>query len=155
MAAKPATGGRARGRIPVDPAVPSLNNRLAAVCLVLAGINGGIAVAAAAYSRHALTDPYPREIFAIAADYQLSHTLALVGLACLAELMRAPVASAAGAAAAAFSVGIVLFSGTLYAFAATGLLVAPGAAPAGGILLIAGWLTLAFIGGRSVLKRRS
>lgn len=132
-----------------------MNNRLASICLVLAGINGGIAVAAAAYGRHALTDPYPREIFAIAADYQLSHALALVGLACLAELTRASVASAAGAAAAAFAIGIVLFSGALYAFAATGLLLAPGAAPAGGILLIAGWLTVAFIGGRSVLKRRS
>lgn len=149
-------GEPAKRWLAVDPtAPPLLNNRLASVCVVLAGINGAIAVAAGAYGRHGLADAYPREIVAIAADYQLAHALALGGLACLAELLDVRGASAAGAAAGAFSLGIILFSGTLYALGITGFLIAPGAAPAGGILLIAGWLTLAFIGIRSFLAPKS
>ncbi|MFQ5764210.1 MAG: DUF423 domain-containing protein [Rhodospirillales bacterium] len=42
-----------------------------------------------------------------------------------------------------FATGIVLFSGSLYGFAATGAMPVPGAAPLGGVLLMAGWAALA------------
>jgi len=43
-----------------------------------------------------------------------------------------------------FTIGIVLFSGTLYIFGLTGSLPMSGLAPAGGLVLMAGWMTLAF-----------
>lgn len=129
-------------------------NRLASACLCLAGLNGFIAVAAGAYGRHAVSEPYPREIMAIASHYQLAHALALLAVAWLATERDARWLSAVGFAAAAFSIGILLFSGTLYAFALSANLPAVGAAPAGGFLLMAGWLTFVSIGGRALLQRR-
>lgn len=130
-----------------------LHNRLSATCLVLAGLNGLVAVAAGAYGRHGVTEAYPRELFAIASQYQVWHALALAAVAWLAESAEAPWRSAAGLAAAAFTLGILLFSGTLYAFALSGRLPAAGAAPIGGFMLMTGWLMLAWIGLRSVLRR--
>ncbi|MBL8658235.1 MAG: DUF423 domain-containing protein [Rhodospirillales bacterium] len=132
----------------------SAANRLASTCLCLAGLNGFIAVAAGAYGRHAVSEAYPREIMAIASHYQLAHALALLALAWLAAERDARWLSAVGFATAAFSLGILLFSGTLYALALSSDLPAVGTAPAGGFLLMAGWLTLVWIGGRALLQRR-
>jgi uncharacterized membrane protein YgdD (TMEM256/DUF423 family) len=128
-------------------------SRLAGLCLVAAGINGVLAVAAGAYGRHALTEPYPREIMAIASQYQLGHALALIAVAGLADRLEARWLSAAGFAAAAFTLGILLFCGTLYALALGGELPVTGTAPTGGFLLMLGWLALAWIGARDLLRR--
>ncbi len=42
----------------------------------------------------------------------------------------------------AFTAGIVLFSGSLYALGVTGSAPVPGAAPAGGISFVLGWAAL-------------
>ncbi len=131
-----------------------LKNGVARVSTVVGGINGALAIAAAAYGRHQLGDEYSREIFSIAASYQLGHAIALLGVACLAELSEASWASPAGVAAASFATGTALFSGTLYVLGIGGLLVIEGAAPVGGLLLIFGWLVLAFIGIRGMGARR-
>lgn len=129
------------------------NNRLSAVCIILAGLNGVVGVAAGAYGRHGLIDPYPRELFAIAVQYQVWHALVLLALGWLAQQSEARWLSVAGFAAAAFTLGILLFSGTLYAFALSGDLPAAGMAPVGGFLLMAGWASLVWIGVRGVLRR--
>ncbi len=111
------------------------------VWLFLGALNGLIAVGAGAYGRHGPFDDYSREMFAIGAEYQLGHGLALIAVAWLAaraESCRRLML----AAGVAFTLGIVLFSGTLYWFAITRTLPFAGAAPAGGILLMAGWLCL-------------
>lgn len=130
-----------------------LRNRLSAICLVFAGVNGFIAVAAGAYGRHGVTEAYPRELFAIASQYQVWHALTLLAVAWIAESVEARWLSAAGFAAAAFTLGIVLFSGTLYAFALSGGLPTAGAAPVGGFLLMAGWLTFVWIGVQALFRR--
>jgi uncharacterized membrane protein YgdD (TMEM256/DUF423 family) len=61
--------------------------------------------------------------------------------------------SATGVAAAAFTLGTILFSGTLYAVGMLGFLPVQGVAPAGGMLLIGGWLAVAFIGARYLVRR--
>ncbi len=119
----------------------------------MAGVNGFLAVAAGAYGRHAVSEAYPREIMAIASQYQLGHALALLAVAWLAASGEARWLSAAGFAAVAFTLGILLFSGTLYAFALSGDLPIAGTAPAGGFLLMAGWLTFVWIGARGLLRR--
>lgn len=48
--------------------------------------------------------------------------------------------TAPNVAGAAFTLGILLFSGSLYWFGLTGLVPVEGSAPAGGFLLMFGWL---------------
>jgi uncharacterized membrane protein YgdD (TMEM256/DUF423 family) len=109
--------------------------------LFLGALNGLVSVAAGAYGRHGPFDDYAREMFAIGAQYQLGHALALIGVAWLASRPES-CPRLTLAAGIAFSLGIVLFSGTLYWFGISRALPFAGAAPIGGILLMAGWLCL-------------
>lgn len=102
-----------------------------------------MSVAAGAYGRHGALDPAGREMFAVAVQYQMAHALALLAVAWLAARNGGGrLAAAPNLAGAAFAVGILLFSGSLYTFGLTGLVPVEGAAPAGGFLLMAGWLAL-------------
>jgi uncharacterized membrane protein YgdD (TMEM256/DUF423 family) len=131
-----------------------MQTRLAGACAALSGVNGALSIAAAAYGRHDLVDAYPREIVSIAANLQLAHAVALLGVAGLAEVTRSHWISAAGLAAGCFALGTVLFSATLYVLGLAGVLLLEGAAPAGGLLLMVGWLVIAFIGVRGLMRRR-
>jgi uncharacterized membrane protein YgdD (TMEM256/DUF423 family) len=53
--------------------------------LFLGGLNGLFSVAAGAYRQHGALEPAASEIFSIAAQYQMAHALALVGVAWLAS----------------------------------------------------------------------
>lgn len=112
-----------------------------AVWLFLGALNGLVSVAAGAYGRHGPFTDYQREMFAIGAEYQITHALALIACAWLAGRTGA-CRRLTLAAGIAFALGILLFSGTLYGFGATQTLPVAGAAPAGGFLLMAGWLAL-------------
>ncbi|QNT68511.1 DUF423 domain-containing protein [Defluviicoccus vanus] len=109
--------------------------------LLLAAINGLLSVAAGAYGRHGPFDAYAREMFAIASQYQITHALALLAVAWLASV-AARDRRLVAIAGAAFIIGIVLFSGSLYWFAIIGAVPFAGSAPAGGMLLMLGWLLL-------------
>lgn len=118
--------------------------------LILAGLNGAMAVGLDAYGWHALeADPFGREMFNFAVRYQVWHALAMVGAAWAVGQNLGPAATLAGWL---FLVGIVLFSGTLYVLGLTGMVLVPGLAPIGGIFLIAGWLALAWAGFRAISK---
>ena len=73
-------------------------------------------------------------MFEIGARYHMYHALA-IGLAALVP---------ARAAAATFLAGIVLFSGSLYVLALTGLHIAAFFTPVGGLCFILGWVLLAW-----------
>lgn len=109
--------------------------------LFLGALNGMIAVGAGAYGWHGMGgDEGAREMFAISVQYQMMHALGLLAVAWLADRRgRAPSVTVAGIA---FTAGIVLFSGSLYAFALTGAVPVEGAAPAGGFAFVVGWLAL-------------
>jgi uncharacterized membrane protein YgdD (TMEM256/DUF423 family) len=79
-------------------------------------------------------------VFATGAQYQITHALAM-GLAALAA--RGAAQALAGRAALLFLVGILLFSGSLYGLALSGLRTLAFLTPFGGAALIAGWGTLA------------
>lgn len=115
------------------------------VWLFLAGIGGAVAVGAGAYGAHGLAgkERVLVEAFRTGVLYHLVHSLALIGAAWAAERATGFRAVAAHVAGSAFLAGIVLFSGTLYVFGATGVVPVVGAAPAGGVMLIVGWLALA------------
>jgi uncharacterized membrane protein YgdD (TMEM256/DUF423 family) len=121
----------------------------------LGALNGLIADAAGAYAAHWLkaADPVLANAFQTGVDYQIWHALALLAVAWLAERTESAGRKPwlARLAGLAFVLGIALFSGTLYVFGASGKVWMSGAAPAGGALLMAGWVLLALspIGGRA------
>ena len=108
--------------------------------LLIAAINGFLAVAAGAFGAHGLKehlDAHALSVFETAARYQMYHALAM-GLAALA-----PRSSAARLACALFLVGIILFSGSLYLLALTGMRALGIVTPFGGAAFLAGWAALA------------
>lgn len=110
---------------------------------VLGAASGALSVAAGAFGAHALKVRLAPELLAIfdtAARYQALHALAL--LAAAWACTRWP-GRAAGVAGWCFVLGTVLFSGSLYALALSGVRALGAITPAGGVLLIAGWLALA------------
>jgi uncharacterized membrane protein YgdD (TMEM256/DUF423 family) len=114
------------------------------VFLVLASVNGFMAVALGAFGAHglkgrmaALADGAQRLAWwETGAHYQLTHALAL-GLSAYL-VARAP-GAAAQVSGYCFAAGIVLFSGSLYAMTLTGVRALGAVTPLGGLLLLAGW----------------
>jgi uncharacterized membrane protein YgdD (TMEM256/DUF423 family) len=74
--------------------------------------------------------------------YHALHALALFAAGLL--LVVRPEASAARIAAWLFVAGIVLFSGSLYALALSGMRALGAVTPFGGLAMIGGWLVLAW-----------
>ena len=121
-----------------------------ALWLFLGALNGLVAVAAGAYGWHALAgDDGARKMFEIGGQYQMGHALALVAVAWLATRFNGRRRIPVYVAGAGFTLGIILFSGTFYAFGLTGIVPVEGAAPAGGFLLMIGWLALMWVAVRS------
>ncbi len=119
--------------------------------LFLGALNALISVAAGAYGRHGALDPAGREMFAIAVQYQMAHAMALLAVSWLATRERgARLASVPNLAGTAFSLGVLLFCGSLFWFGLYGLVPVEGAAPTGGLLMMAGWLALM---GRAISPR--
>lgn len=103
--------------------------------VAMGGINGALAVAAGAFGAHGLRerlDARSLEIFETAARYQMYHALAIVLCGVLATR---------GAATAGwlFQAGIVVFSGSLYALAITGVKGLGAITPLGGVAFLVGW----------------
>ncbi len=111
--------------------------------LAIAAINGGLAVASGAFAAHGLQariDAQALQTFETGARYHMYHALAM-GLAALA--MRDAAAGAAVGAAGFFLAGILLFSGSLYLLALTGVRAFGLVTPFGGVCFLIGWGLLA------------
>jgi uncharacterized membrane protein YgdD (TMEM256/DUF423 family) len=112
--------------------------------IALGALNAAIAVGAGAFAAHGLRnrlDTRALEIFETAARYQMYHAVAMV-LAGVVATSRA--ISGAQTAGWIFQAGIVLFSGSLYALALTGIKGLGAVTPLGGIAFLAGWLWLSW-----------
>jgi uncharacterized membrane protein YgdD (TMEM256/DUF423 family) len=110
--------------------------------LAIAALAGASAVLLGAFAAHGLNGRISgaaQSIFDTGARYHLCHALAL-GLAALA--MRGPARPRARLAAMLFLAGIVLFSGSLYLLALTGIRAFGFITPLGGLAFIFGWLAL-------------
>jgi uncharacterized membrane protein YgdD (TMEM256/DUF423 family) len=115
---------------------------------LIAGVNGALAVAAGAFGAHGLQgrlDAHALSVFETGARYHMYHALA-IGLAALA--MRGAAAQTATYAGMFFLGGIVLFSGSLYVLALTGMRAAAFVTPVGGVAFLIGWVLLAYSGTR-------
>ncbi len=112
--------------------------RLAAT---LGALFGGVAVALGAFGAHALRsrlEPRDLEIFETGVRYQMYHALALLAAAWLLERGIAQ----AGGAAWGFTVGTLIFSGSLYVMVFSGQRWLGAVTPIGGVAFIVGWVFL-------------
>ena len=109
---------------------------------MIGSLSAAIAIGAGAFGAHGLRsrlDARSLEIFETGARYHLIHALALV----LVGVLVAAGWSRAARAGVAFVVGTMVFSGSLYALAISGVKGLGAITPIGGVAFIAGWLLLA------------
>lgn len=111
----------------------------------LAAVFGGLSVAAGAFASHALREKISErslEIFDTGARYQMYHALALLLVALIISRLESPqpILVASGWL---FIIGIVIFSGSLYALSLTGVKILGAITPLGGVAFLAGWGALA------------
>lgn len=119
------------------------------ISVVMAGLNGAIAVALGAFAAHGMAGSemdYARGLVEKGAHYQLVHAVALVAIAGLVH--HVPDDKFLRLAAYAMVAGIVFFCGSLYLIAFSGITALGAVAPVGGFAFIGGWLLLAIAGYR-------
>ena len=115
------------------------------VWLVSAAISGFLSVALGAFGAHALKgllDDYGRTVYEKASNYQMFHTIALLGLGILQHNLKELSFSPAGWG---FLSGIIIFSGSLYLLAVTGIKWLGAITPIGGMAFLFGWAWLAYV----------
>lgn len=105
-----------------------------------------LAVGLGAFGAHGLRsrlDAYSLSVYEKAVFYHFVHAL---GILCIAVLARTGAITMPGAnrAAGLLLLGILVFSGSLYALSVTGIRVLGAITPIGGVAFIAGWLLLAY-----------
>ena len=117
--------------------------------IVLGAVNAFLSVAAGAFGAHALKarlSPELLTIFETGARYHMYHALGLIAVGLVAQARPSPLLAGAGWAMVA---GILLFSGSLYALALTGIRGLGAITPLGGLGFLAGWLLLAIAAWRA------
>ena len=110
--------------------------------IAIAAIFGLISVIAGAAGTHALRDTLDADAlrtFETAARFQMYHALALLAVGILAMRWQTGILTIS---AALFTLGTILFSGSLYILALSGLGIFGAIAPIGGVSLMAAWASL-------------
>ena len=112
--------------------------------LVAGALFAALAVVLGAFAAHGLKqvlDSYYLGIFETAVRYQMYHAIGLLFVGVLAIVSAFPTGWLR-LAAIAFILGIVLFSGSLYLLALSGIKWLGAVTPLGGLAFISGWLAL-------------
>lgn len=112
------------------------------VFLIVAAILGGTGVMLGAFASHGLKSKLSESLlsaFETGVTYQFYHALALFALALWLKQSQSVWFVASGYL---WLAGVVLFSGSLYALALTGVKWFGPITPIGGVLFIAGWVSL-------------
>ena len=110
----------------------------------LGAVSAGLAVALGAFAAHGLRSrisPEALQTFETGARYHMYHAVALLAVAWAATRWPGAAVTAAGWL---FVAGTLLFSGSLYLLAVTGVRVLGAITPFGGLAFILGWLALAW-----------
>ncbi len=112
--------------------------------LCAAGVLMAVATIAGALGAHTLKAHWPAErldVYDTAVRYQFYHSLGLLGVGLALRMLDV---GALRAAALLIIVGIVLFSGSLYALTLGAPRMIGVLTPIGGLALIAGWVAFAY-----------
>jgi uncharacterized membrane protein YgdD (TMEM256/DUF423 family) len=110
--------------------------------LLAGALAGLIGVGFGAFGAHGLRgrlSPDMLAVFETGVRYQMYHALALMAIAALSDRLNGRLIEAAGWL---FVTGIVLFSGSLYLLAVTGITILGAITPIGGVAFLAGWACL-------------
>lgn len=111
---------------------------------ILGALSGFVAVGCGAFAAHGLKSrvtPEMPAVFETGARYQMVHALALIAVAWASGKWPGGAMAASGWL---FVAGTVLFSGSLYLLALSGLRWLGAVTPFGGLAFLAGWLCLAW-----------
>jgi uncharacterized membrane protein YgdD (TMEM256/DUF423 family) len=111
---------------------------------MIGAISGCLVVAMGAFGAHALKeilDDYGKLIYNKAVLYHMFHSIALLILGLINKIQPELSLSISGLS---FLFGIILFSGSLYILAITGIKSLGMITPIGGVLFIIGWIFLIF-----------
>ena len=118
-------------------------SRMDKTFMFVGALMGGVGVALGAFGAHGLRgrlSPDMLAVFETAVRYQMYHALAIMAVALMASRLEGRAIVVAGWS---FTAGILLFSGSLYALALTGVTVLGAITPLGGVAFLAGWAALA------------
>lgn len=113
--------------------------------IITGAIFGFLAVSLGAFGAHALSDvldAYGESIWDTAVQYQMFHA---AGIVAVGILMHPRLFGPTGMLKGAFicmTLGIIIFSGSLYALAVTEIKVLGAITPVGGVLFLIGWILL-------------
>ncbi len=113
--------------------------------LIIASLYGLLGVLLGAFGAHALAarlSPEMQSIWHTAVQYQFFHVAALLAVGLLAR--QGMTGSALSVATIGFALGTLIFSGSLYLLALTGVRWLGAITPIGGVLMIVGWAALAW-----------
>ncbi len=111
--------------------------------MFVGALMGGLGVGIGAFGAHGLRgrlSPEMLAVFETGVQYQMYHALAILATAALMVRVDGRATVIAGWS---FFVGILLFSGSLYALALTGVTTLGAITPIGGVALLVGWAALA------------
>lgn len=114
----------------------------AQLALIVGALYGFLGVALGAFGAHGLKARLSPELLTVwktAVEYQFYHALALLLVALLASQRPSALLGGAGLC---FALGVLVFSGSLYAYALSGLRWLGAITPLGGLLFLAGWALL-------------
>ncbi|OCT13374.1 hypothetical protein A8709_03490 [Paenibacillus pectinilyticus] len=111
--------------------------------VLLGSLNAFLSVALGAFGAHYLKTKIPDKIdvFQTGVHYHMIHAVALLVIAVLYEKLGNQ--SMVNASGWAIFIGIILFSGSLYALSLTGLKIFGPITPLGGLSFLVGWILLA------------
>lgn len=115
------------------------------IFIFIGSILAGLSVAGGAFASHALKNKLSDralEIFETGTKYQMYHALALLFVALLLTRLESP-SMTLMSAGYAFIIGILIFSGSLYALSLTGIKWLGAITPFGGVAFLIGWGSLA------------
>ena len=118
---------------------------MASWLLIVAGINGFLAVALGAFGAHALKNKLSddlRAVYQTGNQYHFYHSLSLMLIGTIST--QTPENSILAWAGVMTCLGILLFSGSLYVLAVTGIRKLGAITPIGGLCFLAGWALLIY-----------
>ncbi|UKS24422.1 DUF423 domain-containing protein [Paenibacillus sp. HWE-109] len=113
--------------------------------LLLGSLNAFLSVALGAFGAHSLKQkltPDKLDVFQTGVHYHMIHAIALILIALLSDKLVNS-SSLVHASGWAIFIGIILFSGSLYALSITGLKIFGPITPLGGLSFLVGWVLLA------------
>ncbi|MFC4354073.1 DUF423 domain-containing protein [Chryseomicrobium palamuruense] len=113
--------------------------------LIAGAINGFLAVALGAFGAHALKERLTERYLAIwetAVQYQMFHAIALIAIGILLHPNLLGASGILNGAGYAILIGIIIFSGSLFVLALSGVGILGAITPIGGVAFLVGWILL-------------